>query len=257
MSARISRLGWPAPRGTGSSTCSSTTGAQFPSHTIGTLAFGADGTLYAGAWRRGQLQLRRSRTEREPVRRPVPRGRGPALAGSAHRRRSPRAQRHDHPHRSHHRRGSRRQPARRLTRPERPPHRRRTGLRNPFRFTVRPGTNTLWLGDVGWRTWEEINRTAGTTASLDDFGWPCMEGPGAGRTTTSLDLPICEGLYGDGDVVAARVHLPARPDAGRRAVPDRARVRRSRAWASPRTTRPTPRRTAGAVLRRCHAGASG
>ena len=24
------------------------------------------------------------------------------------------------------------------------------GFRNPFRFTVRPGTNELWLGDVGW-----------------------------------------------------------------------------------------------------------
>jgi glucose/arabinose dehydrogenase len=32
------------------------------------------------------------------------------------------------------------------------------GLRNPFRFTQRPGTNELWIGDVGWNTWEEINR---------------------------------------------------------------------------------------------------
>ena len=24
------------------------------------------------------------------------------------------------------------------------------GLRNPFRFAVRPGTNELWVGDVGW-----------------------------------------------------------------------------------------------------------
>jgi glucose/arabinose dehydrogenase len=32
------------------------------------------------------------------------------------------------------------------------------GLRNPFRMTNRPGTNELWLGDVGWGTWEEINR---------------------------------------------------------------------------------------------------
>ena len=26
------------------------------------------------------------------------------------------------------------------------------GLRNPFRFTMRPGTNDLWLGDVGWNS---------------------------------------------------------------------------------------------------------
>ena len=31
------------------------------------------------------------------------------------------------------------------------------GMRNPFRFTVRPGTSELWVGDVGWRTWQEIN----------------------------------------------------------------------------------------------------
>ena len=24
------------------------------------------------------------------------------------------------------------------------------GLRNPFRFTIRPVTNDLWIGDVGW-----------------------------------------------------------------------------------------------------------
>ena len=32
------------------------------------------------------------------------------------------------------------------------------GLRNPTRWTFRPGTSEVWIGDVGWRTWEEINR---------------------------------------------------------------------------------------------------
>lgn len=32
------------------------------------------------------------------------------------------------------------------------------GMRNPFRFAIRPGTNDLWIGDVGWSTWEEIER---------------------------------------------------------------------------------------------------
>ena len=32
------------------------------------------------------------------------------------------------------------------------------GFRNPFRFTTRPDTNELWIGDVGWNDWEEINR---------------------------------------------------------------------------------------------------
>src|SRR5262249_27238422 len=28
------------------------------------------------------------------------------------------------------------------------------GVRNPFRFTFRPGTNEVWVGDVGWGSWE-------------------------------------------------------------------------------------------------------
>ena len=31
------------------------------------------------------------------------------------------------------------------------------GARNMFRFSFQPGTNTLFGGDVGWSTWEEIN----------------------------------------------------------------------------------------------------
>ena len=34
------------------------------------------------------------------------------------------------------------------------------GLRNPFRFAIRPGTSEPWVGDVGWGHWEEINRVA-------------------------------------------------------------------------------------------------
>ena len=32
------------------------------------------------------------------------------------------------------------------------------GLRNPFRITTRPGTNEIWIADVGWNVFEEINR---------------------------------------------------------------------------------------------------
>ena len=53
------------------------------------------------------------------------------------------------------------------------------GLRNPFRFTIRPGTNEVWIGDVGWNTWEEINRILdGSDAIVENFGWPCYEGVG-------------------------------------------------------------------------------
>ena len=57
------------------------------------------------------------------------------------------------------------------------------GLRNPFRFNIRPGTGsavqadgdpgTLYIGDVGWDTYEELN-IAQTSAK--NFGWPCIEG---------------------------------------------------------------------------------
>jgi hypothetical protein len=34
------------------------------------------------------------------------------------------------------------------------------GLRNPFRMAFRPGTKELWIGDVGWTSFEELNRLA-------------------------------------------------------------------------------------------------
>ncbi|WP_430438324.1 DUF4347 domain-containing protein [Neorhodopirellula lusitana] len=46
------------------------------------------------------------------------------------------------------------------------------GLRNPFRMSVDPVTGRLFVGDVGWTQWEEIN-SAGAGAN---FGWPFYEG---------------------------------------------------------------------------------
>ena len=74
------------------------------------------------------------------------------------------------------------------------------GLRNPFRFTFRPGTSELWVGDVGWNTWEEVNRmTTPTPSTAVNFGWPCYEGAGAvaGRQPSydGANLNICENLY--------------------------------------------------------------
>src|SRR5215211_6494210 len=34
------------------------------------------------------------------------------------------------------------------------------GLRSPFKFAVKPGTNTLFINDAGERAWEEINQGA-------------------------------------------------------------------------------------------------
>jgi glucose/arabinose dehydrogenase/PKD repeat protein len=47
------------------------------------------------------------------------------------------------------------------------------GLRNPYRFTLRPGGG-LALGDVGWNTYEEFELVPPTGGF--NFGWPCYEG---------------------------------------------------------------------------------
>src|SRR5262249_49148774 len=46
------------------------------------------------------------------------------------------------------------------------------GLRNPFRFALRPGAGTPYIGQVGWNTWEDIY--VGVPGR--NFGWPCYEG---------------------------------------------------------------------------------
>ena len=145
------------------------------------------------------------------------------------------------------------------------------GLRNPFRLTIRPGTNEVWVGDVGWNTWEEINRVQNPTdATVENFGWPCYEGsfPPASARQSGYDganIPICETLYARR---AARRPPPTtptttaprsfRPRAARAAAP------RSPGWRSTtgrqlpgrRTTEPCSSRTtrAAASGRCCRAG---
>jgi glucose/arabinose dehydrogenase len=70
------------------------------------------------------------------------------------------------------------------------------GLRNPYRFAVKPGSDRIWLGDVGWNEWEEINgiQSAGD-AKVENFGWPCFEGRFHQSGYDGANLPICENLY--------------------------------------------------------------
>ncbi|HEX6236949.1 MAG TPA: PQQ-dependent sugar dehydrogenase, partial [Acidimicrobiales bacterium] len=189
---------------------------QYPSHSIGTLAFGADGALYAGGgegasfnWadygqrgnpcgdpgadadgvmrpptaEGGALRAQDLRTPGDPVglggtivRIDPTTGEALAtnpLAGSAD------------------------------------PNARRVvayGMRNPFRFTLRPGTDELWIGDVGWGTWEEIDVSVGNDDHVDNFGWPCMEGAGRTRLYDDLDLDMCEDLYADGSATGPFYH---------------------------------------------------
>ncbi|WP_228942642.1 PQQ-dependent sugar dehydrogenase [Nocardioides sp. Leaf374] len=71
------------------------------------------------------------------------------------------------------------------------------GLRNPFRFTFRPGTDEVWVGDVGGSRFEEINRIADPTAGVRNFGWPCYEGAERNPAFDVLDVRMCEDLYAD------------------------------------------------------------
>jgi glucose/arabinose dehydrogenase len=73
------------------------------------------------------------------------------------------------------------------------------GLRNQFRFGFRPGGNELWVGDVGWGTWEEVNRIPDATdAVAENFGWPCYEGNGRQPGYDDANLTVCESLYSAG-----------------------------------------------------------
>src|SRR5919202_5085035 len=70
------------------------------------------------------------------------------------------------------------------------------GLRNPFRFTQRPGTDEIWAGDVGWNDWEEIDRVVSPTATTAaNFGWPCHEGNGPQPGYQGANLNLCSSLY--------------------------------------------------------------
>ena len=69
------------------------------------------------------------------------------------------------------------------------------GLRNPYRFAVRPGSDgpgTLYIGDVGGVLFEEMNVALGG----ENFGWPCYEGapPSSDFLNDSVIGPLCQGL---------------------------------------------------------------
>jgi PKD repeat protein/glucose/arabinose dehydrogenase len=81
------------------------------------------------------------------------------------------------------------------------------GLRNPFRFTQRPGTDEMWVGDVGWNDWEEINRILNPVDGVvDNFGWPCYEGAGRQSGYDGANLNICENLYATPGAVTMPYH---------------------------------------------------
>ena len=75
------------------------------------------------------------------------------------------------------------------------------GLRNPWRFSIDPITELLFIGDVGQDSWEEINVVP---LDLDphNFGWPLTEGAHCflerGCDPTDFDGPTLEFGHDDG-----------------------------------------------------------
>jgi len=57
------------------------------------------------------------------------------------------------------------------------------GLRNPFSFAFEPGSNRMFINDVGQSTWEEINLGRATA----NYGWPATEGA---TTNPAYDSPL-------------------------------------------------------------------
>ncbi len=88
------------------------------------------------------------------------------------------------------------------------------GLRNPFRFSLVPGTGSanpadgdpgaLLIGDVGWATYEILHFAP--TGGMN-FGWPCYEGP---QTTSYFSETT---FTGNTNVLCNAVPNPENPTA--------------------------------------------
>jgi glucose/arabinose dehydrogenase len=66
------------------------------------------------------------------------------------------------------------------------------GFRNPFRFTPKPNSNSLFVNDVGGGNWEEVSEVV----AGGNYGFPMREGPCAGGSTFCT-VPQPPSGYGD------------------------------------------------------------
>ena len=185
---------------------------QYSSHSVGSVVFGADGALYASAGDGaaftftdyGQRGAPKNPCGDAPV--PVGGSQTPPTAGGGALRSQDLVTKADPVTLD----GSiiRVDPATGAALPDNPkagssdPNARRivaTGLRQPYRMTTRPGTNELWIGDVGWSAFEEIDRLGDPKAApVENFGWPCYEGGAKQPGYQALSLNICNTLYASG-----------------------------------------------------------
>jgi glucose/arabinose dehydrogenase len=66
------------------------------------------------------------------------------------------------------------------------------GMRNPWRISYDATTDRIWVGDVGQRSWEEVD----VIVNGGNYGWDCLEGTHDFIPAGSEDgpSPVCAGV---------------------------------------------------------------
>ena len=88
-----------------------------------------------------------------------------------------------------------------------------SGLRNPFRISVNPANGQVYIGDVGWAYWEEINKV--DVGGGNNFGWPYYEGAENGvnlPTGAYEDLPEALAFYASNPNVTVPIYTRSHAD---------------------------------------------
>jgi len=81
------------------------------------------------------------------------------------------------------------------------------GFRNPFRMTVDPVTDDVWLGDVGQDNWEEVDRVD----IGGNYGWDCYEADAEFEiddqcaAASTMEFPRAAYAHGQGQAVTGGV----------------------------------------------------
>ena len=238
---------------------------QYPSHSVGSLAFGADGALYVSAGDGasfnfvdygqdgtpsnpcGDPPARRRRTLTPPT------AEGGRCGARTCGRRATRSglDGDDPPRRSGHRRGAARQPAGASSRSERPPDHRATACATRSASTFRPGTTSSGrrrrlerLG--GDRPARQPDRTRRSRTSAG----PATRAHGRQAGYDAANLSICENLYAAGDRRGHRALLHATTTASTSSRTTSARPAARRSPGS-RSRSPAAARTRPSTTARC------